>query len=93
MTPRELMVDYLAAATRGDWDTAFGHFAPDIVMHVPGRSALAGDRRGKDAAIDYIQTIRDHYRDGENELELIDMLTSDDRVALLVREPSRAPAI
>ena len=86
MTPRELMTDYLAAAKRGDWETAFGFFAEDMVVHIPGRSAFAGDRRGKDAAVDYIQTVRDRYRDGRIELELIDMLASGERVALLVRE-------
>ena len=86
MTPRELMSDYLAAAKRGDWDSAFGYFAEDIEFHIPGRSAFAGHRRGKDAAVDYIRSVRDHYRDGEIELELIDMLASDERVVLLVRE-------
>jgi len=80
------MTDYLAAAKRGDWDTAFGYFAEDIEFHIPGRSSFAGDARGRDGAIAYIQTIRDHYRDGEIELELIDMLVSDERVALLVLE-------
>jgi ketosteroid isomerase-like protein len=86
MTPRELMAEYLTAARRDDWETAFGYFAEDIVVHVPGRSAFAGDNVGKAAAVGYIQAIRDHYRDGHIELELVDMLTSDDRVALLVRE-------
>lgn len=86
MTPRELMTDYLAAAKRGDWDTAFGYFAEDIAFRIPGRSAFAGDGRGRDGAIAYIKTVRDHYRDGEIELELIDMLVSDERVALLVLE-------
>lgn len=80
------MTDYLSAAKRGDWDTAFGYFAEDIALHIPGRSAFAGDPRGSDAAVGYIQAIRDHYRDGKIELELIDMLVSDERVALLVRE-------
>ena len=80
------MTDYLSAAKRGDWDTAFGYFAEDIAVHIPGRSAFAGDPRGRDAAIGYIQAIRDHYRDGKIELELVDMLISDERVALLVRE-------
>ena len=80
------MTEYLAAARRGDWDRAFGFYAADIVMHVPGRSAFAGDRQGRDAAVEYIQSIRDHYRNGKIELELIDMLISDERVALLVRE-------
>jgi ketosteroid isomerase-like protein len=86
MTPRELITDYLDAAKRGDWDTAFGYFAEDIVVHIPGRSSFAGDRRGKDAAVGYIQTIRDRYRAGEIQLEVIDMLASDERVALLLRE-------
>jgi ketosteroid isomerase-like protein len=80
------MTEYVAAAKRGDWVTAFGYFADDIVFHIPGRSQFAGDRAGKDAAVEYIHTIRDHYREGEIELELIDMLVSEDRVALLVRE-------
>jgi len=86
MTPRELMTDYLDAAKRGDWDTAFGFFAEDIVIHIPGRSRFAGDRQGRDAAVDYIETVRDRYRDGRIELEVIDMLASEERVALLVRE-------
>ena len=80
------MSDYLAAAQRGDWETAFGYFADDIVVHIPGRSSFAGDHRGKDAVVDYIQALRNHYRNGEIQVELVDMLTSDDRVALLVRE-------
>jgi hypothetical protein len=50
MTPRELMTDYLAAAKRGDFDTA-GFFAEDWSSTSRGRSAFAGDRRGRDAAV------------------------------------------
>lgn len=80
------MTDYLAAAKRGDWDTAFGFLADDLLIHIPGRSAFAGQRFGKAAAVDYIQSIRERYRDGAIELELIDMLSSDERVVLLLRE-------
>ena len=86
MTARDVITEYLAAARAGNWDTAYDYFADDIVFHIPGRSSFAGDRRGKEAAIDYIQSIRDHHRDGEIQVELIDMLTSEERVALLVRE-------
>jgi ketosteroid isomerase-like protein len=86
MTPRELMTDYLAAAKRGDWDTAFGFLADDLLLHIPGRSAFAGRRLGKGAAVGYITSIRERYRDGGIELEVIDMLCSDERVVLLVRE-------
>jgi uncharacterized protein len=80
------MSDYLAAAKRGDWDTAFGYFADDIVFHIPGRSSFAGARHGKGVAVEYIEAIRNHHREGSIEVELVDMLTSEERVALLVRE-------
>jgi uncharacterized protein len=86
VTPRDLITEYVAAGRAGDWDTAFGYFADDIVFRIPGRSRFAGERRGKEAAVDYIQSFRDHYGEGEIEVDLIDMLASDDRVALLVRE-------
>jgi ketosteroid isomerase-like protein len=86
MTPRELMTDYLAAAKRGDWETAFGFLADDLLIHIPGCSAFAGERHGKEAAVGYIQSVRERFRDGAIELEVIDMLCSDERVVLLVRE-------
>jgi ketosteroid isomerase-like protein len=86
VNPRELIGEYLAAARADDWETAYGYFADDIVFRIPGRSRLAGERRGKEAAIEYIETIRNHYRDGAIELELVDMLASEERVALLVCE-------
>ena len=86
MTPRELMTDYLAAAKRGDWDTAFGFLADDLLIHIPGRSAFAGQRLGKEAAVGYVENIRKRYPDGAIELEVIDMLASEERVVLLVRE-------
>ena len=67
----------------GDWDTAFGFLADDLLIHIPGRSAFAGQRFGKAAAVDYIQSIRGRYRHGPIEL---DMLCSEERVVLLVRE-------
>jgi pimeloyl-ACP methyl ester carboxylesterase len=67
-------------------DTAFGYFADELIVPIPGRSAFAGDHLGKDTAVAYIQTVREHYRHGNIELELVDMLSSAERVALLVRE-------
>ena len=86
MTARDVITEYLAAARAGDWDTAYDYFADDIVFRIPGRSRHAGERRGKEAAVEYIQRFREHYGDGKIEVELIDLLASDDRVALLVRE-------
>ncbi|HEX3319032.1 MAG TPA: nuclear transport factor 2 family protein [Solirubrobacteraceae bacterium] len=82
----EVMTEYLASAKRGDWDAAYAFFAEDMIAHVPGRSAFAGEHHGREAAIAYIQSIRDHYMNGGIELELVDMLVSEERVALIVRE-------
>ncbi len=82
----EVMADYLAAAKRGDWDTAYGYFAEDMTVHIPGESAFAGDHCGRDAAIEYINAVRNHFMNGGIELEVVDMLAGEERVALLVAE-------
>lgn len=84
--PTPVMTEYLAAAKRGDWEAAYSYFSDDIVVRIPGRSAFAGEHHGRDAAIDYIQSIREHFTDGGIELEVIDMLFGRGRVALLVEE-------
>ena len=82
----EVMTDYLAAAKRGDWDTAYGYFAEDMTVHIPGESAFAGDHCGRDAAIEYINAVRNQFMNDGIELEVVDMLAGEERVALLVAE-------
>jgi uncharacterized protein len=80
-----VMERYIDAMRRGDRDAAFAHYADDIVGHVPGRSALAGDLYGKAAVVGYIETAVAHAPGGV-EVELVDMVASEERVALIVRE-------
>jgi hypothetical protein len=59
--PRELITDYspprsVAIGTRRSF------FAEDMIVQIPGRSPLAGDWRGKQAAVDYIRNIRETVR-------------------------------
>jgi ketosteroid isomerase-like protein len=82
----EVMGRYVAAVRRGDWAAAYAFFAEDVVAHVPGRSKLSGELRGRDAAIAYIEAARAKSRDRDVELEVIDTLASEERVMLLVRE-------
>jgi ketosteroid isomerase-like protein len=82
----DVMTEYLASAKRGDWDAAYALLAKDMTVHIPGESAFAGEHHGREAAIEYIQAIRNHFMDGGIELEVIDMLASAERVVLLVRE-------
>jgi ketosteroid isomerase-like protein len=86
MTALDHMHEYIAAARRGDWETGAAFFADDIRIHIPGRSALAGEHRGRDVARRYIETARALSRGHDVEIEVEDMLASDERVAVLVRE-------
>jgi ketosteroid isomerase-like protein len=86
MSTLELMNDYIDAARRGDWDHNAGYFAEDILLRIPGRSELAGEVRGRETALRYIETARARSHRHDVELEVVDMLTSEERVALIVRE-------
>jgi uncharacterized protein len=86
-----VMRRYVDAVSAGDWATASGFFADDIVLRIPGRSPLAGERRGRDAAIAYIDAALARTHQSEVEVELIDMLASEERICLIVRERFRRP--
>jgi ketosteroid isomerase-like protein len=86
MTTLDLMRDYIDCANRGDWDTGYGYFAEDMRIRIPGRSDLAGEYRGRDVAKHYIETGRTLSRGRDVERDLIDMLASEDRVALILVE-------
>ena len=75
----------------GDRETGYGFFAEDVSFHIPGRSRLAGDHRGRDAAVHYIESAIALAHEGEVELELIDTLASRERVALLLHERFKRP--
>jgi ketosteroid isomerase-like protein len=42
------------AFNKGDMDTVAALFSDDVVWHVPGRSALAGDYRGRNAVFSFL---------------------------------------
>jgi uncharacterized protein len=91
MTPSELISRYVAAARSGDWEGAYAFFADDLAVRIPGRSALAGEHRGRQVAIDYIERAKALSHGADVELELLDTLTGAERVALLVRERFHQP--
>jgi ketosteroid isomerase-like protein len=85
----EVIREYLAAMRRGDRDAAVALYADDVVMHVPGRSRWAGERRGREAVLAYLRAAVELADEGV-EAELVDLLVGDgDRVALLLRERLR----
>jgi ketosteroid isomerase-like protein len=44
----QVLRDADQAQLRGDFEAFMGFFTDDVVVHVPGKSSLAGDYRGKD---------------------------------------------
>ena len=52
---------------------------------------MAGEHRGRDAAVRYIESAIALAHEGEVELELIDTLASRERVALLLHERFKRP--
>jgi ketosteroid isomerase-like protein len=86
MSASDVMESYVAAARRGDFDAAFGHFADDIVFRIPGRNAFAGEHRGREAAMGYIDHARALSREREVTVDVIDALVSEERFALVVVE-------
>ena len=85
----DVMRRYVAAMEAGDRETAFGFYAEDLVAHVPGRSAFAGELRGRDAFVAYIREVVARFE--RVEVELVDVLAGDERVALLLHERLGGP--
>ena len=82
MTTTDLMREYLACARSGDWERGYAFYADDVRFHIPGRSGYAGERSGRDAARAYIEHARALSGEHEVEVELVDLLASETRVAL-----------
>jgi ketosteroid isomerase-like protein len=77
---------YLAAVQARDWPAAFSLVAENVTVRVPGRSALAGEHHGRDAFVAYVEAALARAHGAQVEVELGDMLVSDERVALIVSE-------
>jgi uncharacterized protein len=86
-----VMQGYIATARSGDFAAAYDFYSDDIVGNVPGRSAFAGQLRGRQAVVDYIETARALSHGADVEVDVIDVLASEERVALIVREVFHLP--
>jgi ketosteroid isomerase-like protein len=82
----DIVKNYLAAAQRQDIPAMRSVFSEDFVYRVPGRSPLGGVSHGPNAAIDYFAAIMRLTDGGYAIEEIIDWLSSGDRVALVARE-------
>lgn len=74
------MAEYAAAWERGDPEGAWTFYADDVVMRLPGRSALAGVHAGRDAVVAAIRALLDRTSTVSAEVEVLDRLVSGDRI-------------
>jgi len=78
-----LLLQAYAAQARGDIEDYINFLSDDFVLHIPGRSQIAGDYKGK-------EEIRRHFREitqlsgGTFKTEVHDILASNDHVVGLV---------
>jgi uncharacterized protein len=68
--------EYEARASRDD-EALSGLLDEDVIWHVPGRSAIAGDYRGLDEVLAYTRRRRDMV-DGTFEITVHDVLANDE---------------
>jgi ketosteroid isomerase-like protein len=82
----DLVQGLYAAYMGGDGDRVRAAFAPDVRWHNSGYDALAGTLEGPAAVLDYLMG-QDHMEDYR--LEVVDMLASEARVAIVARSSGR----
>ena len=82
----DVVMNYLDAARRGDTNAMRESFTSDFVYRVPGRGPLSGTTTGQSAALDYFATIMQLTNGTYAMSEVVDVLSSTDRVALIARE-------
>jgi ketosteroid isomerase-like protein len=85
MHPNERLLreEYRARANRDDRSLA-DVFADDIVWHVPGKNAIAGEYRGKDQVMEYVRRRR-ALVDDTFEVTVEDVLANDEHGMVIAR--------
>src|SRR3954453_20119648 len=82
----EIVSQVYGAYATGDRQTVERLLSPDIVWHNSGYDPTAGTIRGIPSVLEYLMG-EDHMEDYA--LDVVDMLASDDRVAIVARTSGR----
>ena len=82
----ELVQGLYAAYMGGDRERVAAAFAPDVQWHNSGYDATSGTMVGVDAVLGYL--MGENHMD-DYSLEVVDMLASDERVAVIARASGR----
>lgn len=82
----DVVRSYIDAVGQFDLETAAGLVSEDVVMHIPGRSPMSGDIRGRDGLMGMFERTREMSGGQMPVPELHDITASADHVvALLTR--------
>lgn len=74
------------ALLTNDWRQANRLLADDVLIHVTGRNVLSGTFRGNEHIATTYRWVRSELDAAIDVIEVVDLLVSDERAALLVRE-------
>lgn len=90
-TKAERLAEAMAAVSRGEVD-AFGEIllSDDVVWHWPGRSSVAGDYRGREAALGLIRGFG-RLTQGQLRVEPVDILEGRDYLMSLTHVTAEQP--
>lgn len=81
---RGVVAAFYGASLTGDTDGARAALAPNVLLHVPGTHPLGGLHVGPDAVLGFVDASR-HLTDDGEDVEVIDLLASERRVAVYCR--------
>jgi uncharacterized protein len=80
----EIIKRYCEAWKKGDFPTMLGLYHDEFILHYFGRSPLAGEHRGKAAALGVLAKVQ--KLTNRQLLEIRDILASDDHTIVIARE-------
>jgi ketosteroid isomerase-like protein len=83
-SPAAIAVGLYSAVLGGDVAGIADHVADDLVLHVPGTHALAGEHRGAANVLTFLERSRALTDTGEH-IEVIDVLEGRDHAAVYCR--------
>jgi len=69
------------ALDAGDLDTILAALDPDVVLHVPGTQPLAGEHRGREAVLGFVQA-SSARAGGTEEIDVLDVLGGERHAAV-----------
>jgi ketosteroid isomerase-like protein len=80
----------MTAFLRGDLDLAQSLLSEDVTLNVPGRNSLSGTHQGRQAALAFLQEMRERTQ-GSLRFEINDVLANDQHVVVLFNPSATRP--